>query len=292
MTISLKGAAMVVLLPLTLKAQPVQDVRISWTPEQPVQGTLFQIHVTQVSADDAVSGRMAGEPLHFTRKAEIWEALAAAPLDQGSKLDVTIVITRSAVKDTVRVSVPMAKGDYKLEKLTVAPRFGTPPDSAIQARMDREREKALAVSRASHNTPRLWDEIVKPRDTRITSAFGSGREFNGRVQSRHTGTDFAGAIGSPVRAAARGVVALVDTFYLAGRVIYIDHGEGLVSAYFHLSRQDVAKGDTVAAGQQIGLVGATGRVTGPHLHWVVRYGAVSVDPLSLIALGTRKRETS
>jgi murein DD-endopeptidase MepM/ murein hydrolase activator NlpD len=235
---------------------------------------------------------MAGEPLHFTRKAEIWEALAAAPLDQGSKLDVTIVITRSAVKDTVRVSVPMAKGDYKLEKLTVAPRFGTPPDSAIQARMDREREKALAVSRASHNTPRHWDEIVKPRDTRITSAFGSGREFNGRVQSRHTETDFAGAIGSPVRAAARGVVALVDTFYLAGRVIYIDHGEGLVSAYFHLSRQDVAKGDTVAAGQQIGLVGATGRVTGPHLHWVVRYGAVSVDPLSLIALGTRKRETS
>jgi hypothetical protein len=156
MTISLKAAAMVVLLPLTLKAQPVQDVRISWTPEQPVQGTLFQIHVTQVSADDAVSGRMAGEPLHFTRKAEIWEALAAAPLDQGSKLDVTIVITRSAVKDTVRVSVPMAKGDYKLEKLTVAPRFGTPPDSAIQARMDREREKALAVSRASHNTPRHW----------------------------------------------------------------------------------------------------------------------------------------
>jgi murein DD-endopeptidase MepM/ murein hydrolase activator NlpD len=148
--------------------------------------------------------------------------------------------------------------------------------------MDRERERALAVSRAAHDTPRLWSEVVKPRDGRITSGYGSGREFNGRVQSRHTGTDFAGAVGAPVRAAARGVVALVDTFYLAGRVIYIDHGEGLVSAYFHLSRQDVAVGDTVDVGQQIGLVGATGRVTGPHLHWVVRYGAISIDPLSFL----------
>jgi murein DD-endopeptidase MepM/ murein hydrolase activator NlpD len=126
--------------------------------------------------------------------------------------------------------------------------------------------------------------VLRPRDTRITSGFGSGREFNGQVQSRHTGTDFAGAVGAPVRAAARGVVALVDTFYLAGRVIYIDHGEGLVSAYFHLSKQEVAAGDTVKAGRQIGLVGATGRVTGPHLHWVVRYGAISVDPLSFLAL--------
>ena len=150
--------------------------------------------------------------------------------------------------------------------------------------MDRERERALAVSRASHSTPRLWQEVERPRDARVTSTFGSGREFNGQVQSRHTGLDLAGAVGAPVHAAARGVVALVDTFYLAGRVIYIDHGEGLVSAYFHLSRQDVAVGDTVAARQRIGSVGATGRVTGPHLHWVVRYGALSVDPLSFLAL--------
>jgi murein DD-endopeptidase MepM/ murein hydrolase activator NlpD len=211
-----------------------------------------------------------------------WEALAAAPLDRGTSLDVMIVIAA----DTVRTSVPIAQGTYALEKLTVAPRFGTPPDSALQARMDRERERALAVSRASHSTPRLWREVIRPRDTRITSAFGSGREFNGQIQSRHTGTDLAGAVGTPVRAAARGVVALADTFHLAGRVIYLDHGEGLVSAYFHLSRQDVAVGDTVAAGQQIGLVGATGRVTGPHLHWVVRYGTISVDPLSFLEIGS------
>ncbi|HEY0670998.1 MAG TPA: M23 family metallopeptidase [Longimicrobiales bacterium] len=270
--------------PPTSSAQAAPDVRITWAPERPVQGTLFRVRVAADIGEARVEGSIAGEPLHFSKSAAGWEALAAAPLDKGAELGLTIAIASSSGVDSVRAKIPIARGSYTLEKLTVAPRFGTPPDSALQARMDRERERALAVSRASHFTPRLWNEVHKPRDTRITSAFGSGREFNGQIQSRHTGTDFAGAVGTPVRAAARGVVALVDTFYLAGRVIYIDHGEGLVSAYFHLSRQDVAVGDTVAAGQQIGLVGATGRVTGPHLHWVVRYGAISVDPLSFLAI--------
>ncbi len=254
---------------------------ITWNPSRPVQGTLFRVHVSGVSSDAQLTGRAAGEPLHFTANDSGWTAIAAAPLDRDAHVAVTVVVNGA---DSLHASVPIAKGDYALEKLTVAPRFGAPPNKELQARIDRERERALAVSRASHSTPRMWQEVVKPREARITSAFGSGREFNGRVQSRHTGTDLAGAAGSPVHAAAKGVVALVDTFYYAGRVVYIDHGAGLVSAYFHLSRQDVAEGDTVEAGQQIGLVGATGRVTGPHLHWVVRYGAISVDPLSLLQL--------
>ena len=283
-TILIVFSSLMLMTPPMVRAQDSAQARITWTPERPVQGTLFRVLVAR--ADDArISGTIAGEPLHFSKTASGWESLAAAPLDMGLQLDLKVEIVRSTKVDSVRAKVPIARGSYALEKLTVAPQFGTPPDSALQARINRERERALAVSRASHATPRLWQDILKPRDTRITSTFGSGREFNGQIQSRHTGTDFAGAVGSPVRAAARGVVALVDTFYLAGRVIYIDHGEGLVSAYFHLSQQAVAAGDTVVAGQQIGLVGATGRVTGPHLHWVVRYGAISVDPLSFLALG-------
>jgi murein DD-endopeptidase MepM/ murein hydrolase activator NlpD len=80
------------------------------------------------------------------------------------------------------------------------------------------------------------------------------------------------------------VVALVDNFFLAGNVVYIDHGGGLVTAYFHLSKPLVSAGDTVARGQVIGLVGATGRVTGPHLHWAARYGAITVNPLDLVSL--------
>ena len=111
--------------------------------------------------------------------------------------------------------------------------------------------------------------------------------FNGTLTSRHLGVDFRGATGQPVRAANRGVVALVDDFFLAGNVIYIDHGGGLVTAYFHLSKALVVAGDTVERGQEIGLVGSTGRVTGPHLHWSARYGAVTVNPLDLTLLEPR-----
>ena len=123
-----------------------------------------------------------------------------------------------------------------------------------------------------------------PRSARITSRFGTGREFNGQVTSRHMGLDLQGAVGDTVVAAAHGVVALVEPFLLAGNVVYLNHGGGLVTGYFHLSAQLVQVGDTVVAGMPIGRVGSTGRVTGPHLHWVVRFGATSVDPLSLVAL--------
>jgi murein DD-endopeptidase MepM/ murein hydrolase activator NlpD len=96
------------------------------------------------------------------------------------------------------------------------------------------------------------------------------------------GLDLQGTRGDTVVASAAGTVALVEPFLLAGNIVYLNHGGGLLSAYFHLSRQLVAVGDTVRAGDPIGLVGATGRVTGPHLHWVVRYGRTSVDPRSLL----------
>ena len=109
--------------------------------------------------------------------------------------------------------------------------------------------------------------------------------FNGRVSSSHLGIDYRGSVGDPIYAANRGVVALVSEFYLAGNVVYIDHGNGLVTGYFHMSQPLVAAGDTVERGQQIGLVGSTGRVTGPHLHWSARFGALTIDPADLLSLG-------
>ena len=154
-----------------------------------------------------------------------------------------------------------------------------------EARIERENEEARAVGRRAHTTPELWTQpFLRPRSSRITSSFGSGRLFNGRLASSHGGVDFAGQPGDSVRAANRGVVALVDNFFLAGNVVYIDHGGGVVTGYFHLTQALVAVGDTVERGQEIGLVGATGRVTGPHLHWSARYGEHTVDPMGLITL--------
>ncbi|MGD8276533.1 MAG: M23 family metallopeptidase [Gemmatimonadota bacterium] len=270
-------------------AQTSPDVQVTWQPERPVQGTLFRL-IVRVSDPADVLGMgatLAGETLHFHARADgVREALAAAPLNTGAKLELPLlVMRRNGVVDTVRVTIPVDEGEYRMEKLTVAPQFGAPPDSATAARIASEQAKAMRVSRRSHATPLLLgDTVIRPRDSRITSGFGDGRQFNGQVQSRHTGLDFAGTIGAPVYAAARGVVALVDSFFLAGNVIYIDHGEGLVTAYFHLSRQDVAAGDTVEAGQVIGRVGATGRVTGPHLHFVTRFGRITISPESFLSV--------
>jgi murein DD-endopeptidase MepM/ murein hydrolase activator NlpD len=159
------------------------------------------------------------------------------------------------------------------------------PDSAARLRIARDIAQARSVSRAAHQTPIQWAEpFTQPRSTRITSGFGTARIYNGKVTSRHLGTDFSGTIGAPVYAANAGRVALVADFYLAGTVVYLDHGEGLISAYFHLNRARVSTGDTVARGQRIGDVGRSGRVTGPHLHWVMRYGGVTLDPMSVLEL--------
>jgi murein DD-endopeptidase MepM/ murein hydrolase activator NlpD len=167
----------------------------------------------------------------------------------------------------------------------VASQFGRALDSATEARVAREGARALAVGRRAHDAPARWTApFLRPRASAVSSGFGTGRTFNGQVTSRHLGVDFRGAAGAPIRAANRGVVVLVDTFFLGGRVVYLDHGGGVTTGYLHLSRALVAVGDTVARGQTIGLVGATGRVTGPHLHWTARYGGITVNPLDLLKL--------
>jgi murein DD-endopeptidase MepM/ murein hydrolase activator NlpD len=265
-----------------------QEVRLRTIPEEPVQGTLFLVEIVAQGAplEDA-TGSFAGERLHFTRASEgRYRALAAAPIDASEPLPLMVRFERAdSGADSTHRLVPVARGDYRMERLTVAPRFGTRPDAETAARIAREAERAREVSRRSHATPRMWDgDFLQPREGRVTSGFGNGREFNGEVQSRHMGTDFAGAVGAPVRAPARGVVALVDRFFLGGNVVYLDHGQGLVTAYLHLDRTDVRQGEVVEVGQVIGGVGATGRVTGPHLHWLVRYGTITVDPMSLLRL--------
>ena len=276
----------------------VDSLAVRLTPEKPLQGSFVRIRVTPLdSLGSAVladattlglTGMLAGQPLHFERDSAN-RLIAYAGIPVAAEASTPLVLSRGgadgvAVTDTIRIDV--RPGAFRMEKLTVAPRFGQQPDSALAARIARENEMALAVALASHDTPRMWDPpFHRPRPGRITSGYGNGREFNGVVQSRHMGTDYAGAIGAPVRAANRGVVAMVVDFHLAGNAVYIDHGAGLVTGYFHLSRADVAKGDTVTRGQIIGRVGATGRVTGPHLPWIARYGRVSVNPVSLFTVG-------
>lgn len=254
-------------------------------PSPLTEGALGWLLVHADGTDSVTGGKAGGEPLHFehVRTGE-YRAIVAVPIESSDSLPVSVFLARGGRIDTVPGAVAVRQAGYPREVLAVAPKFAK-PDSAAAARVRRENARARQVSQASRDRPRLWHEPFQlPRATRITSAFGAARVYNGEVRSRHLGTDFAGAVGTPVLAAGRGVVALVANFYLAGRAVYVDHGQGLVTAYFHLSRADVSVGDTVTAGQRIGAVGQSGRVTGPHLHWVARFGAISVDPMSLLAL--------
>ena len=257
-------------------------------PSAPRQGSLVRLRVSGIPADTRLAGRMAGQPLHFSvesgHKATA-ESFAAVPIDSDRSLGIVLFCSAGDRQDSLVIRLEARTANYPIDHLTVAPRFATPPDSATAERIRRESERALDVAKSAHETPRLWsDPFMLPRQARITSGFGHAREYNGTLTSRHMGTDFAGATGAPVRAVNRGVVRIVDAFFYGGNVVYVDHGAGLTSAYLHLSQQAVAGGDTVGRGQVIGRVGATGRVTGPHLHLIVRYGDVTVDPMSLFAI--------
>ena len=269
-----------------------QASRLSIAPLRPEPGAIVRLtlNVPASRADSIVSirGAMAGEPLHFINSAAgTWHAIGPVPVDAEGSLAASVILQRASGRtETVRARLTLpAVLPPVAQPLAVDSAFTRPLDSATAARVERENARARNIGEHAHDSPPMWTaSFLRPRASVITSEFGSGRLFNGRMTSRHLGVDFRGAAGEPVRAANRGVVVLVDNFFLAGNVVYIDHGGGVVTAYFHLSKPLVAIGDTVVRGQRIGLVGATGRVTGPHLHWAARYGTITVNPLDLVAL--------
>lgn len=266
-------------------AAPKKQATAINNASMPKAGTLYRVRVSDTTCATIASASVAGEPVHIHKVGDSAFALAGIPIDS---INGVSLVLRCANGESISTRIATQRSTYPLERLTVAPKFAATPDSALAERMRKEAQQAAVVSSNAHITPRQWTEaFAVPRATRITSAFGGGRTFNGSVTSRHMGTDFAGAFGDPVRAANRGIVRLISAFYLGGNVIYIDHGEGIVTAYLHLSQQQVAVGDTVHKGEIIGKVGATGRVTGPHLHFIARYGAITVDPASLFALGNQ-----
>jgi murein DD-endopeptidase MepM/ murein hydrolase activator NlpD len=271
-------------------AASLEAQRLTATPARAEPGAIIRLALEGLAPRGevrTVSGDMAGEPLHFVRAdSGSWRAIGAVPVNAPMSLSARVLVTLASGRvDTVRgrVDVPPVPPP-RAEPLTVDTAF-TALDSAQLARVGRENARARDVGRRSHDTPRLWaDAFLRPRASVVTSTFGTGRSFNNAVTSRHLGVDYRGALGDTVHASNRGVVVLVDTFLLAGKVLYVDHGAGVVTGYFHLSKSLVVVGDTVSRGQTIGLVGASGRVTASHLHWTARYGSLTVNPLDLVAL--------
>jgi murein DD-endopeptidase MepM/ murein hydrolase activator NlpD len=172
---------------------------------------------------------------------------------------------------------------FPTRTLSVDPGFVTPPPEAAE-RIARE-ARALNDLWALSTPERMWaGGFVSPVPHPANSAFGTHSVFNGQRRSQHSGADFRSPAGTPIRAPNAGRVVLAADLYFSGGTVVIDHGRGLLSLFAHLSTIDARPGDTVDAGEVIGQVGATGRVTGPHLHWAVRANGARVDPLSLLAV--------
>ncbi|HVI59773.1 MAG TPA: M23 family metallopeptidase [Luteimonas sp.] len=195
----------------------------------------------------------------------------------------------------LRLQVVRADGTRVPETIAVAPRDwplehvdGVPPKTVnpppdIAERIRREQAQVTAArerddDRADFAAPFAW-----PVQGRISGRFGSGRVYNGQPGAGHSGMDIAVPAGTPVKAPAAGVVTFANPgLYLTGGTVLLDHGHGVSSNFLHLSRIDVKVGDRVAQGQVIGAVGATGRATGPHLHWGMSWFDVRVDPLLVL----------
>jgi hypothetical protein len=176
---------------------------------------------------------------------------------------------------------------FPTRRLKVDPALVTPPPEA-RDRIEREARELAAAWESSSAEP-LWSGgFVDPVPDPANSAFGTHSVYNGVPRSQHSGADFASPTGRPVKAPNAGRIVLAGSRYFTGNTVLIDHGQGLFSLMAHLSDIDVKVGASIATGDVIGKVGATGRVTGPHLHWTVRINGARIDPVSLLhVLGAR-----
>ncbi|MFL6280423.1 MAG: M23 family metallopeptidase [Vicinamibacterales bacterium] len=220
----------------------------------------------------------------FAVDARTWRVLVGIDLEVAPRsYPIEIIASDHPVIMRATHQLVVVPRQFRTRRLTVDPAFVNPPPEAL----DRiAREAAELNDLWSHSAAtRLWTgAFVRPVPDEANSAFGTRSILNGEPRSPHSGADFNSAAGTPIKAPNAGRVVLAGDRYYTGSTVIIDHGLTLFTLFAHLSETDVHAGDTVAAGDVIGKVGATGRVTGPHLHWSVRIGGARIDPLSLLSV--------
>ena len=180
-----------------------------------------------------------------------------------------------------RGTLVVAEKKFPVRELTVDEKYVTPPEQVL-GRIQEERERVDLIF-ATVTPERFWNgSFLFPVPGEVISVFGKRNIYNKKPRSPHSGVDFRGAVGTLVRAPNAGRVVLCSELYYSGNTVILDHGLGLYSYFGHLSEFSVKEGDMIRSGGVVGKVGATGRVTGPHLHWTVRLAGSLIDPLSLV----------
>ena len=259
---------------------------VTWHPSKPRIGDVAWVLVKDVADTATVDGSVDGKPLTFFPYAGGHAALFGIDLDMkpGTHAWRVGVVEPGREPRSAQGSVKIARRDFHVERLTL-------PNTMVDLDPETERRavaegKQMATLYRTITPERFWrGKFTIPVAMAGTgTGFGARRVINGQPRSPHSGSDYAAPRGTPVVAVNSGKVALVAEFFFPGRLVILDHGLGLYTAYFHLDSIAVAEGERVERGQTLGTVGATGRATGPHLHFGAQVAGARVDPTTLLGL--------
>lgn len=243
-----------------------------WPRDSAVPGGVARIDLGPAAQRPRAAA--GGVPLLVVGDPIVWTALVGIPLSAEPGLADIEVHTGS---ESRKIAYTISRKRYSVQRLKVSPRTVdlSPEDLS---RYERERtHQAGVIATFSEPLPAAF-EMRQPTPGRRSSSFGLRRVFNGKPRNPHSGMDIAAPTGTPVVSPMPAAVIDTGDYFFNGNTVWLDHGGGLLSMMCHLSRIDVQPGDKVATGQRVGAVGATGRVTGPHLHWSVSLNRAMVDP--------------
>ncbi|WP_426955185.1 M23 family metallopeptidase [Muricoccus radiodurans] len=251
-------------LPALILARPALALTL---PERITQGALVIGR-----APGARSAGFEGRTLRVSP-----EGVFAFGLGRDAGPEATLTLTNRDGRPEVR-RIAVAPRHWDIQRLNGLPGRMVSPNADDMNRIRAEQERLNAARRTDTPIPHFAEGFAWPAQGRISGVYGSQRILNGQPRAPHLGLDVAVGVGTPLLAAAGGRVTLAEDLYFTGNTLLIEHGHGVTTLYAHLSRMDVREGQEVGRGQPIGATGATGRVTGPHLHLGMFWFATSVDP--------------
>jgi len=268
------------------------SVELRVSAASPAQGTLLIAELRSPDALSGVAGKWTDRDISFwqatgantPKGVSVWRALVGVDLEQPAGEFKFIVTGKDSNGKPVSCEAPITvrTGKFPTERLKVAPNFVEPnPEQAAKAAEDQKKLRAIYNT----TTPeKLWTGAFEIPLVGVKTGgnFGKRRVLNGKSNSPHSGVDLPSPTGTPVHAAQSGRVVLAEELYFAGNTVVIDHGLGVYTLYGHFSEIDAKVGDEVKAGDVIGKVGATGRVTGPHLHWGLEVDHARVNAMEIV----------
>lgn len=237
------------------------------------------------SPHDLLQVTFSGSQMPLVRRDNRPCALVGVDLDQAPGLEPLAVesVDPAGIRHLAHLSLRIESIERPTQRLTLPQQMVTPTEAKIVKQIEKDR-KVLDQVFKRRQPVLFYPPFLRPVDGEVISTFGLRRILNGIPKSAHNGIDFRGAAGTPIKAMARGEVALAADLYYTGKTVILDHGGGLFSLYAHLETMAVTPGAIISTGKMIGTIGSTGRSTGPHLHMGIRLGKARIDPLALLTL--------